>query len=142
MYQSQLLIMAPTQYVHLHVHTQYSLLDGACSIPKLIQKAVDNKMPALGMTDHGNIFGAIDFYQTAVKMGVKPIIGCEAYLLMTGNRTERAPWQRGALSHLVLFARNNEGYRSLLKLVSSSYLEGFYYFPRIDKDLLAQHASV
>ncbi len=126
-------------FVHLHVHTQYSLLDGACRVKELIQKAADCKMPALGMTDHGNMFGAIDFYQTAVKLGVKPIIGCEAYLA-PGHRSDKSPGKGGA-SHLVLFCRDETGYRNLLKLVSLGYLEGFYYRPRMDKEILSQYAE-
>ncbi len=123
------------------MHTQYSLLDGACRIKPLIQKAVDYKMPALAMTDHGNIFGAIDFYQTAVSMGVKPIIGCEVYVTMTGSRFERTSIQKGQISHLILLARDIEGYRNLCKLISASYLEGFYYVPRVDKDILAEYSK-
>ncbi len=132
--------MNPSDFVHLHVHTQYSLLDGACRIKNLVQKAADYKMPALGMTDHGNLFGAIDFYQTAKAMGVKPVIGCEAYVATSGSRLEKKGREKGAVSHLVLFARDMEGYRNLLKLVSMAYLEGFYYFPRMDKGILASHA--
>lgn len=133
--------MSSCEYVHLHVHTQYSLLDGACRISPLIQKAVDCGMPALGMTDHGNMFGAVDFYQTAVKKGIKPIIGVEAYVAATGSRLEKTPRQKGTTSHLVLFARNEAGYKNLIKLVSSAYLEGFYYFPRMDKEILSKHAD-
>ncbi len=132
--------MNQAEFVHLHVHTQYSLLDGACRIKKLIQKAVDYNMPALGMTDHGNLFGAIDFYQTAVKMGVKPIIGCEAYMAVNGSRLEKTPRNK-ATAHLILFARNKDGYQNLLKLVSASYLDGFYYHPRMDKEILSQHSE-
>src|SRR3989338_9449871 len=122
--------MYHSDFVHLHVHTQYSLLDGACRVKELIQKAAEYKMPALAMTDHGNLFGAIDFYQTAVKYGVKPIIGCEAYIA-PGSRHERATAQKGmGTSHLVLFARDETGYKNLIKLVSAGYLEGFYYRPR------------
>ncbi|MCR4336903.1 MAG: DNA polymerase III subunit alpha, partial [Candidatus Omnitrophica bacterium] len=128
-----------SQFVHLHVHTQYSLLDGACHVDELIQQAVDYKMPALGMTDHGTISGAIDFYQTATKAGIKPIIGCEAYVA-PGSRTDRNPQQGGA-SHLVLLARDEQGYKNLIKLVSLGYLEGFYYRPRMDKEILAQYAQ-
>src|SRR3989338_9698663 len=99
--------MYHSDFVHLHVHTQYSLLDGACRIKELIQKAAEYKMPALGMTDHGNLFGAIEFYQTAVKFGVKPIIGCEAYVA-PGSRFDKGPGQGGA-SHLVLFAKDEQG---------------------------------
>jgi DNA polymerase-3 subunit alpha len=132
--------MSSCEYVHLHVHTQYSLLDGACRISPLIQKAVDYAMPALGMTDHGNMFGAIDFYQTAVKKGIKPIIGVEAYVAAAGNRFEKDPRHK-ATSHLVLFARDNTGYKNLIKLVSAAYLEGFYYFPRMDKEILAKYSE-
>ncbi len=131
--------MYHSDFVHLHVHTQYSLLDGACRIKELIQKAADYKMPALGMTDHGNMFGAIEFYQTAIKLGVKPIIGCEAYIA-PGSRHEKGTGQGGA-SHLVLLARDETGYRNLMKLVSLGYLEGFYYRPRMDKQILAQYAQ-
>lgn len=133
--------MNPADFVHLHVHTQYSLLDGACRIKELVQKAAEYNMPALGMTDHGNLFGAVDFYQTAESMGVKPIIGCEAYVATVGSRLEKIPRQKGATSHLVLFARNQTGYRNLLKLVSAAYLEGFYYFPRMDKEILSRYAE-
>ncbi len=131
--------MHHSDFVHLHVHTQYSLLDGACRIKEVIQKAADYKMSALGMTDHGNMFGAIEFYQTAIKLGVKPIIGCEAYIA-PGSRLDRGTTQGGA-SHLVLFVRDETGYRNLMKLVSLGYLEGFYYRPRMDKEILAQYAD-
>ncbi len=130
-----------SDFVHLHVHTQYSLLDGACRINKLIEKAIEYKMPALGMTDHGNLFGAIQFYQAATKMGIKPVIGCEAYVATEGSRLEKTPRQKGSVSHLVLFARNETGYRNLMKLVSAAYLEGFYYFPRMDKEILSQNSE-
>src|SRR3990170_5896853 len=121
--------MDHANFVHLHVHTKYSLLDGACRIKPLMQKAVEYKMPAIAMTDHGNMSGAIDFYQAAVSMGVKPIIGCEAYVATTGSRLDKTPKQKGHVSHLILLARNNLGYHNLLKLVSASYVEGFYYYP-------------
>jgi DNA polymerase-3 subunit alpha len=133
--------MSHSDFVHLHVHTQYSLLDGACRIKELVDKAVAFNMPALGVTDHGNVFGAVDFYQIAKSKGIKPIIGCEAYVVTSGSRLERAPRQKGSVSHLCLFARNQEGYRHLLKLVSLAYLEGFYYFPRMDKELLSRHSG-
>ncbi|MFH1359552.1 MAG: DNA polymerase III subunit alpha [Candidatus Omnitrophota bacterium] len=126
-----------SDFVHLHVHTKYSLLDGACRIEELIQKAAGYKMPALAMTDHGNVFGAIEFYQAAVKHGVKPIIGCEIYLA-PGSRHEKSTGQ-GSLSHIVLLAKDEKGYRHLLKLISMGYLEGFYYKPRIDREALEQH---
>jgi len=133
--------MNHSSFVHLHVHTQYSLLDGACRIKELLQKASDNQMPALAMTDHGNIFGAIEFYSTAVSMGVKPIIGCEAYVETVGSRLEKKSSQRGTVSHLILWAYDQTGYRNLLKLVSSAYLEGFYYCPRMDKEILAKYSQ-
>jgi DNA polymerase-3 subunit alpha len=128
-----------SDYVHLHVHTQYSLLDGACRVTELVKKAAEYKMPALGMTDHGNLCGAITFYQAAINHGVKPIIGCEAYLA-PGSRFDRNP-QQGGSSHLVLFAKDMTGYKNLMKLVSAGYLEGFYYRPRMDKEILAQHSE-
>ena len=128
-----------SNYVHLHIHTQYSLLDGACRIKELIQKAIDYQMPAVAMTDHGNIFGAIDFYQTASQMGIKPIIGCECYIA-PASRHDKNPRQAG-LSHLVLFAKDLEGYRNLIKLISASYLEGFYYRPRMDMEILEKYSK-
>ncbi|MFA5060486.1 MAG: DNA polymerase III subunit alpha [Candidatus Omnitrophota bacterium] len=132
-------MMYHSDFVHLHVHTQYSLLDGACRIKELVKKAADCKMPALGMTDHGNMFGAVEFYQAAVKNGVKPIIGCESYVA-PGSRLEKGTGQGGA-SHLVLFARNEQGYRNLMKLISLGYLEGFYYRPRLDKEILSKYSD-
>jgi DNA polymerase III subunit alpha len=128
--------MYHSDFIHLHVHTQYSLLDGACRIKDLVKKAVDYKMSALAMTDHGNIFGAISFYQTAMQMGIKPIIGCETNIA-PGSRFIKDP-QQGPASHIVLFVKDEAGYRNLLKLISASYLEGFYYRPRIDKEILSQ----
>ncbi len=126
-------------FVHLHVHTQYSLLDGACRVKELLQKAAQYKMPALAITDHGNMFGAIDFYQTAIKMGVKPIIGCEAYLA-PGSRFAKSS-REAKNSHLLLFAKDETGYRNLMKLVSIGYLEGFYYRPRMDKEILQKYSQ-
>jgi DNA polymerase-3 subunit alpha len=125
--------------VHLHNHTQYSLLDGACRVDKILQAAKDYGMPALAMTDHGNMFGAIDFYNTAKKIGVKPIIGIEAYIVNKDfddetNKTDKR-------HHLILLAMNEIGYKNLLKLTSKSYLEGFYYKPRINKRLLAEYSE-
>ena len=116
-----------SDFVHLHVHTQFSLLDGACRIKDLLEKAAEYRMPALGIADHGNMFGAVNFYQTAVHYGVKPIIGCECYIA-PGSRLDKTPkaGSRG-MSHLVLFAKDEQGYRSLMKLVSMAYLEGFFH---------------
>jgi len=127
-------------FVHLHVHSQYSLLDGACHLEKLVEKAKEFKMPALAVTDHGNLFGAIDFYQLAQKAGIKPIIGCEVYVA-PGSRLDRHPQdgQYEGANHLTLLVKDRTGYKNLIKLVTSGYLEGFYYRPRIDKDLLSRH---
>ncbi len=133
--------MLHSDFVHLHVHTQYSLLDGACLIKKLVDLARRMKMPACAMTDHGNMFGAIEFYQTCMQNGVKPIIGCEVYVA-PNSRFDKTIYSGGETSnHLILLAKDETGYRNLMKLVSSGYLEGFYYKPRIDKDILAQHSE-
>src|SRR5574341_612712 len=134
--------MQHADFVHLHVHSQYSLLDGACHLDKLVEKVKGFHMPALALTDHGNLFGAGDFYSKASKAGVKPIVGCEVYVAPS-SRFERSPQDgnyEGA-NHLTLLARNEKGYRNLIKLVTAGYLEGFYYKPRIDRELLAQHAA-
>ncbi len=131
--------MKHAPFVHLHLHTHYSLLDGAIRLDSLFQKAVHYKMPALAITDHGNMFGAIEFYQQACRHGIKPIIGCEVYIA-PGSRFEKE--SRGGAEtsyHLILLAQNETGYKNLVCLVSKAYLEGFYYRPRIDKDLLAEH---
>src|SRR5712672_1807318 len=143
-------------FVHLHLHTDYSLLDGACDLAEVVDEAARREMPAVAVTDHGNLFAAESFYQKAKTRGVKPIIGCEVYVAK-GSRHDRGessqrdaangrsdaaaePGQRG-LNHLVLLCENAEGYRNLIKLVSSGFLEGFYYKPRIDYDLLAKHSQ-
>jgi len=142
--------MPTDPFVHLHLHTEYSLLDGAVRIDELIKKVERCKMPAVAMTDHGNVFGAIEFYQAATAAGIKPIIGCEAYLTPPGVKlTDRkaAPVARGANvkqrrnSHLTLLAADNRGYSNLMKLVSMAHLEGMYYKPRIDKETLAAHSE-
>ena len=125
-------------FVHLHCHTDYSLLDGACEISQLMDLVVEQKMPAVAMTDHGNLFGAVEFYNKAKEKGVHPVIGCEVYVSQQGL-TSRSDTDR--YNHLVLLCENQDGYRNLLKLVSTGFLEGFYYKPRIDKDLLAQHSK-
>ncbi len=131
--------MPAKSFVHLHLHTDYSLLDGACDISRLMDRAVELKMPAVAITDHGNLFGAIKFYNEALKHGLKPIIGCETYVAPT-NRFDRAT-DSDRPNHLVLLCENERGYRNLVKLASSAYTEGFYYKPRIDKDLLARHSE-
>src|SRR5579863_4178377 len=126
--------MAETPFVHLHNHTDYSLLDGACEIDQLMKVVAEQNMPAVGMTDHGNLFGAVQFYNAANAAGIHPVIGCEVYVSQQGlksrSRTDR-------YNHLVLLCENQDGYRNLIDLVSTGYLEGFYSKPRIDKAILA-----
>ena len=131
--------MAGSEFVHLHLHTDYSLLDGACAIDRLVEQAARQRMPAVAVTDHGNLFGAVKFYQAAQARGVKPIIGCEAYITL-GSRSERSGNSEG-IHHLVLLCETQEGYRNLVRLVTAGHLEGFYYRPRIDKELLARHSK-
>jgi DNA polymerase-3 subunit alpha len=132
--------MPRDSFVHLHLHTEYSLLDGAIRMRQLMKKAAEFKMPAVAMTDHGNLFGAIEFYQEAERAGIKPIIGCEAYIA-PGSHRERANSRRGAAYHFTLLARDETGYRNLVKLITAAHLEGFHYAPRIDKELLAQYSA-
>ncbi|MBT8491198.1 MAG: DNA polymerase III subunit alpha, partial [Deltaproteobacteria bacterium] len=133
--------MKHVDFVHLHVHTQYSLLDGAIRLDDLFKKAKEFKLPAVAMTDHGNMFGTIDFYQKAYRYGIKPIIGCELYVAPK-SRFDKSPYGIGESNHhLVVLARNLEGYNNLMKLTSSGYLEGFYYRPRVDKELLSLHSK-
>ncbi|MCB7130052.1 MAG: PHP domain-containing protein, partial [Candidatus Brocadiales bacterium] len=129
-----------TGFVHLHVHSEYSLLDGACRLDDLISRAKDQGMGAVALTDHGNMYGAIEFYNKARQAGIRPIIGYEAYIARDG-RFERNPQSKDNIFHLTLLAKNRAGYQNLLKLATSAYLEGFYYKPRIDKDLLKDHAE-
>ncbi len=134
--------MKHTDFVHLHNHTEYSLLDGANRIKDLVAAAREHAMPALAITDHGAMHGCIEFYKEAHHQGVKPILGCEIYIT-TGSRFDRTPVSSGGPSthHLVLLAKNETGYRNLMKLTSIGFLEGFYYRPRIDKETLAEHAE-
>jgi DNA polymerase-3 subunit alpha len=132
-----------SDFVHLHVHSDYSLLDGAGRIRDYIDRAIKFKMPALAITDHGSMFGAINFYKRALKEGIKPIIGCELYVSRT-NRFDRKPTGRSAWdtsNHLVCLAKDTEGYNNLMKLSSKGYTEGFYYKPRVDFDLLSEHSG-
>jgi len=146
--------MGQPQFVHLHVHTDFSLLDGACETSELLDEASRQKMPAVAVTDHGNLFAAANFFYEASKRDVKPIIGCEVYVAKGsrsdrgekaagGNGRDRGEGEPGARSsnHLVLLSESIEGYHNLIKLVSSGFLEGFYYKPRIDYDLLAKHST-
>jgi len=132
--------MARDSFVHLHLHTEYSLLDGAIRMKELMKKATELGMPAVAITDHGNLFGAIEFYQEATRAGVKPIIGCEAYVA-PGSHKDRPSSRRDAAYHFTLLAENERGYRNLVKLVSAAHLDGFHYAPRIDKELLAAHSK-
>ena len=150
--------MGQPQFVHLHVHTDYSLLDGACETTELLDEASRQKMPAVAITDHGNMFAAAKFFNEASKRDVKPIIGCEVYVAKGsrhdrgeknnggapvsngGDRNEEEPGTRGS-NHLVLLCESLEGYHNLIKLVSAGFLEGFYYKPRIDYDLLSKHSK-
>ncbi len=133
--------MAADSFVHLHVHTEYSLLDGAVRIKELMKKAAEFEMPAVAMTDHGNLYGAIDFYKEAEAAGIKPIIGCEAYMAPGLHTDRQANSARDAASHFTLLATGAAGYRNLVKLVSKAHLDGHYYKPRIDKRLLAEHSE-
>jgi DNA polymerase III subunit alpha len=128
-----------SSFVHLHLHSGFSLLDGACDHDTLAKTAAKYKMPAVAVTDHGNLFGAIGFYEAAKKAGVKPIIGCEMYVSKT-SRHDRDP-ANGRPNHLIVLCENERGYQNLVKLVSKGYLEGFYYKPRIDKELLREHSE-
>ncbi|MFL6529763.1 MAG: PHP domain-containing protein, partial [Chthoniobacterales bacterium] len=131
--------MPRDSFVHLHLHTEYSLLDGAIRTKELMKKAAALEMPAVAITDHGNLFGAIDFYQEAKKAGIKPIIGCEAYMA-PGSIKDRPNNMRDAAYHFTLLAKDEQGYRNLVKLVSAAHLDGMHYKPRIDKELLAKHS--
>ncbi len=132
--------MADQNFVHLHLHTEFSLLDGACRIDELLDQAARLKMPALAVTEHGNLFSSVIFHDHAKQRGVKPILGCEVYVA-PGSRLTKSGTIGETANHLVLLAETNEGYHNLIKLVSAGYTEGFYYKPRIDKELLAQHAK-
>ncbi|MEW6109292.1 MAG: DNA polymerase III subunit alpha [Nitrospirota bacterium] len=130
-----------SDYVSLHLHTEYSLLDGAIRIKELVERAKEFKMPALAMTDHGNLFGAVEFYKQVTKAGIKPIIGCEVYVA-PGSRFDRGNAENDEASfHLILLARDDAGYKNLVSLVTRAYLEGFYYKPRIDTALLEQYSG-
>jgi DNA polymerase III subunit alpha len=132
--------MSHADFVHLHLHTEYSLLDGACRLDRLVDKAHELKFPALAVTDHGVLYGAIDFYQAAREKGIKPIIGCEVYVA-PGSRLEKktSSGGRDVYHHLGLLARDATGYKNLIKLTTEAHLTGYYYKPRIDKELLAAH---
>jgi len=128
-------------FVHLHTHTHYSLLDGAAKIKALVKEAKRLGMDSLAITDHGNMYGTLEFYTTARKNDIKPIIGCEAYIAPGDRRVHRAVEGESHSYHVVLLAKNETGYKNLIKLTSYSYLQGFYYRPRIDRELLKQHSE-
>ncbi|MBS4032497.1 MAG: DNA polymerase III subunit alpha [Clostridiales bacterium] len=132
--------MTKQQFVHLHVHTEYSLLDGAGRVKKSVARAAEFGMPALAITDHGVMYGVIDFYKAAKKAGIKPIIGCEVYVAPR-SRTDRDSRRDSKQHHLVLLARNMAGYKNLMELVSRGFSEGFYYKPRVDHELLKQYSG-
>lgn len=128
------------QFVHLHLHTEYSLLDGFCRIDKMFQRVKELGMEAVAITDHGSMFGAVDFYKAAKKHGIKPIIGCEVYVAPRSLK-DKDPVQDKNMGHLVLLVKNEQGYQNLIKLVSLAYVEGFYYKPRIDYSLLEEYSE-
>ena len=133
--------MGRAGFVHLHTHSEFSLLDGASRVGALFEKAERFGMPALALTDHGTMFGALDFYKAGVASSVKPIIGVEAYVA-PGSRFDRTPGENDEnYRHLTVLARNEQGYRNLLRLVTAAHIEGFYHRPRIDKDLLAESSA-
>src|SRR6266849_640659 len=128
-----------SEFVHLHLHTEYSLLDGACRIDELLDQAVRLGMPAIAVTEHGNLFSSVIFHDHAVQHGVKAILGCEVYVA-PGSRHTKSGNPGETANHLVLLAETNEGYHNLIKLVSAGDTEGFYYRPRVGKELLSQQA--
>src|SRR5918911_1879659 len=132
-------------FVHLHLHTEYSLLDGASRPEELAKRVGALGMPACAITDHGNMFGAVEFYNAMKKAGVKPIIGCEMYVAY-GSRLDKTSVEdqqadAGSNNHLIVLAANETGYKNLVKLVSAGFTQGFYYKPRIDKELLREHSE-
>src|SRR5207237_7181296 len=138
--QNQTMPHAPETFVHLHNHTEYSLLDGASRIPAMVSRAAELGMPAIGLTDHGVMYGAIHFYKACKEAGIKPIIVCEVYVappsrLMREGRDDRDP------NHLTLLASSHEGYLNLMRLCTVGQMEGMYYKPRIDKEILAEHSK-
>lgn len=133
--------MPHSDFVHLHVHTQYSLLDGACHLKKLVNLANRYTMPSLAITDHGNMFGVIEFYQEAQNAGVKPIIGSEVYIAPKSRLEKSASGIKEAAHHFILLCRDEEGYHNLMRLISIGYLEGFYYRPRVDKETLSKYSK-
>jgi len=127
------------EFTHLHVHTEYSLLDGSSKIPELIARTKELGMDSIAITDHGNMYGVINFYKEAKKEGINPIIGCEVYVA-PGSRFDRENVSgEDRYHHLVLLAENDLGYANLMKIVSKGFTEGFYYKPRVDYEVLEQY---
>ena len=127
-------------FTHLHLHTQFSLLDGACRLGELVSRAKELGMTSLAITDHGNMYGAVDFYRECKKQGIKPIIGCEVYVAPR-SRYDKDKNFDSKYNHLILLVKNEVGYKNLIKMVSLSYTEGFYFKPRIDRDLLEKYSD-
>ena len=129
-----------SQFVHLHTHSHYSLLDGLTKLEDMVRIAKEHDMSAIALTDHGNMYGAIEFYKICKKEGIKPIIGVEAYMA-PGSRLDKTATPAGTKKyyHLILLAKNLTGYKNLMRLVTRANLEGYYYKPRMDKDLLREH---
>src|SRR6185503_5656383 len=127
--------MGQAPFVHLHVHSEYSILDGACRVPELAARAAELEMPAVALTDHGSLAGSVQLYKEARKQGVKPIFGCEVYV------ADDRKAQRKGYAHLTLLAQDAVGYGNLIKLSSLGYLEGYYYKPRVDFELLERHSE-
>ena len=132
--------MENNNFVHLHVHTEYSLLDGANRISELIDRTKELGMDSIAITDHGVMYGVIDFYKMAKSKGIKPIIGCEAYV-SPGSRFDKQNGRTDKSMHIILLAKNNTGYKNLMKLVSIGFMEGFYYKPRIDMEVLEKYSE-
>jgi len=130
----------PAEFTHLHLHTDYSLLDGACDVEKLVKHVHSLGQTAVAMTDHGNIFGAVHFFNAAKEHGIKPILGCELYICQEEDHRAK-PDPDLKYNHLVVLAENEEGYRNLVRLTSEAALHGFYRKPRVSKDYLAKHSS-
>jgi DNA polymerase-3 subunit alpha len=128
-------------FIHLHNHSEYSILDGVAKTSALVEAAYQNKMPAVALTDHGNIFGAVTFFKEAKARDIKPILGCEVYVAPRSRFDKTGDSRDPHHFHLVLLVKNDQGYRNLCHLLSKAYIEGFYYRPRIDKELLSNHAE-
>ena len=130
-------------FTHLHVHTEYSLLDGSSKIKEIVKQAKELNMDSLAITDHGVMYGVIDFYRAANEAGIKPILGCEVYVA-PGSRFDKEPGAAGSddrYYHLVLLAENDKGYHNLMKIVSKGFVDGFYYKPRVDYEVLKEHSE-